>query len=57
MNCSCGREMVEITMTTPEGPVSLAACSACDRTEWLVHGKRVEVAEALEQLSTAGRRS
>ncbi len=49
--------MVEITMTTPEGPVALAACSACDRTEWLVHGEKVDVAEALEQLATAGRRN
>jgi len=48
--------MVEITMSTPEAPVRLTSCGACDRVEWSVDGDPVDRQKALDQLATTGRR-
>ena len=54
--CRYGRNMVEITMSTPEAPVRLTSCGACDRVEWSVDGDPVDRQKALDQLATTGRR-
>ncbi|MDG2113240.1 MAG: hypothetical protein P8N02_11580 [Actinomycetota bacterium] len=43
-------------MATPEAPVRLQSCSACDRTDWAVDGSPVKREQALDQLATTGRR-
>ena len=54
--CRCGREMVEITMATPEAPVQLRSCGSCDRLEWSIGDEHAHREQALEQLATTGRR-
>lgn len=43
-------------MTTPEAPVRLQSCGACDRVDWSVDGTPVHRERALDQLATTGRR-
>ena len=54
--CRCGLEMVEITMATPEAPVRLQSCGACDHVDWQVGGEPVARDQALDQLASTGRR-
>lgn len=54
--CTCGREMVEITLATPDAPVRLRSCSHCDRLDWFVGDTPRTREDALEQLATTGRR-
>jgi hypothetical protein len=54
--CTCGRDMVSITMATPEAPVTLKSCFTCDRLDWQVDGSNVTRSAALAQLAKTGRR-
>jgi hypothetical protein len=55
-HCSCGREMVVITMNTPTAPVQMRSCSVCDRVDWFVGTAQRDKTAALDQLATTGRR-
>ncbi len=48
--------MVAIYLSTPSAPVTMHACSACDRREWEVGGTVADRDHALAQIATTARR-
>ena len=52
---ACGRDMVAISLTTPDGPVTMYSCSPCERRVWLIDGQERPIDNVLEQLATTRR--
>ena len=52
---ACERDMVAISLTTPDGPVTMYSCSPCERRVWLIDGEERPIDNVLEQLATTRR--